>query len=140
MLDFFMEKILLPACMVLMFGCFVALIYEVYQELKPPSITEGRVTELEHLPESEDVVLMPIVISTGKTTSTMMVPTYIHNPESFRVVIKDGDKTEDFYVDKKTYKQLKIGYRFRAEGDVKDERPEETRDATDAEIKKMEEK
>lgn len=138
-MDFFLDKIFLPFLVVILVFCFVGLGYGLYSEFKPPTITEGVVTKLEYFPEDSSVIMMPMVISTGKTTTTVMTPTYVHHPESFRVVIKNGKETEDFYVDKKTYKQLKVGVRYRADDDAENTRPENTRDATDAEKKRMEE-
>lgn len=138
-MDFFLEKIFLPFLFAILVLCFAGLGYFLYLELKPPTITEGVVTKLEYFPEDSSVIMMPMVISTGKTTTTVMTPTYVHHPESFRVVIKNGKEIEDFYVDKKTYEQLKVGVRYRAEDDAENTRPENTRDATDAEKKRMEE-
>lgn len=135
----FLEKVFFPLFVGIMLLCIAGLGYGIYLELKPPTITEGVVTKLEHFPEDSDVIMMPMVISTGKTTTTIMTPTYVHHPESFRVVIKNGKETEDFYVDKKTYKQLKVGVRYRAQDNAENTRPENTRDATDAEKKRMEE-
>jgi len=136
--DFFFMKIFIPFAVLLLILCVFGLGYAIYDEYRPPTITEGIVTELEYMPEDNDVIMMPIVISNGKTTTTMMTPTYIHHDEAFRVVIKDGKETEDFYVDKKTYKQLKVGIRYRAGNDVENTRPETSRDASEEEQKRME--
>lgn len=137
MIDFIGEKILIPLSFILIFVAVGMLIYGIYDELRPPEIIEGKITKLEFLPESEKAVLTPLVISSGKTVTTSMIPTYIHNPASYRVVIENGNKSEDFFVKKSVYKKLKIGYRFRVDDDTTNKRPEISRDATDNEIKRM---
>lgn len=139
-MEFFIEKIVLPFLGLLLLLMIVGLIVGFYQEMQPPEIVDGKVVELEHLKESQDLVMVPLVMNTGNTTTTILQPTYIHYPETFRVKIENGDKQEEFYVNKETYEELSIGNRFKYEPEtVKRHRPEESRDATDAEIKKMEE-
>lgn len=112
----------------------------IYVETRPPSITEGYITELNHEEEHSDLVMIPMTITTGKTSTTIMQPTYNYYPESFEVVIEDGEEKEDFYVEKSVFRKLKIGDRFRFDdGSMKNNRPKESRDATPEEEKKMEE-
>lgn len=138
--DWFFENVIPALLIIMVITMVVAIGYEIYEEFRPPEIVDGRVVELEYLKEREQLTYIPLTISSGKTTSVIMQPTYIHYPETFRVKIENGDKQEEFYVNKKTYKSLNIGNRFKYEPEtVKRHRPEESRDATEAEIKKMEE-
>lgn len=112
----------------------------IYVETRPPNTTEGYITELNHEEAHSDLVMIPMTIISGKIMTTIMQPTYNYYPESFEVVIEDGEDKEDFYVKKNVFKKLKIGDRFRFDdGSMKNNRPKESRDATPEEEKEMEE-
>ena len=93
-----------------------------------PSITEGEVYAKEYREAHARVSVFPIVISSGKTTTTTMVPYVITYPERFVIFIKayqEGEwKTEDFYVSEETYDSVNIGDMFlydKNRGDLQDE-------------------
>lgn len=136
--DDFIGNTILLICYVLMAGLIFTLGVGIYEELRPPHITDGVITELNHEEEYSEVILMPMSISNGNSTTTIMQPTYIHYPETFEVVIENGDKKEDFYIKEKAFKNLKVGERFKFDGDtMKNKRPKETRDATPEEEKQL---
>ena len=92
------------------------------------TITEGEVYEKEYREEYTTVMMLPLVISNGKTTSTIMVPYFIRYPDRYVIFIKayqdDEWKTEDFYVSKEVYDSINIGDMFlydEERGDLQDE-------------------
>jgi hypothetical protein len=91
-------------------------------------ITEGEVYEKEYREATTTMSVFPLVISNGKTTTTTMIPYFIHYPERYVIHIKafvDAEwVTEDFYVSKEVYDSVNIGDMFAFDeerGDLKDE-------------------
>ena len=91
-------------------------------------ITEGEVYEKEYREEYTTIMMLPMVISNGKSTTTTMVPYFIHYPERYVIFIKayqdEEWKTEDFYVSKEVYDSTNIGDMFlydEERGDLQDE-------------------
>ena len=91
-------------------------------------ITEGEVYEKEYREAHTTVMMLPLVISNGKTTKTTMIPYLVHYPDRYVIFIKayqdDEWKTEDFYVSKEVYDSIKIGDMFlydEERGDLQDE-------------------
>lgn len=91
-------------------------------------ITEGEVYEKEHREAFTTVSVLPLVISNGKSTTTIMVPYVIHYPDRYVIHIKDfqGEEwvTEDFYVSKDVYDTINVGDMFEYDeerGDLQDE-------------------
>lgn len=81
----------------------------------------GNVVEMWHEPESNYMMLMPLVISTGKTTSTMMIPYFVHDNEDWCIKVTgigtDGDTiTRTYYVDAMAFDTLSIGKFICVEG------------------------
>lgn len=80
------------------------------------TITEGEVYKKEYRPAFTTVMMLPLVHSNGKTTTTTMVPYIIYYPDRYVVFIKafvnNEWKTEDYYVPKDTYDTLNIGDMF----------------------------
>lgn len=133
------DKLMFGFIGLILAGCMVMIVIVIYQETRPPNITEGYITELNHEEAHSDLVMIPMTITTGKTSTTIMQPTYNYYPESFEVVIEDGEEKEDFYVEKNVFKKLKTGDRFRFDDEsMKNNRPKESRDATPEEEKEME--
>ena len=73
-------------------------------------------------------MMLPLVISTGKTTTTTIIPYTIYYPERYAIYIKafDGEQwiTEDFYVVKDVFDQISVGNMFEydeSRGDLTDE-------------------
>ena len=91
-------------------------------------ITEGEVYEKEYREAHTTVMMLPLVISNGKTTKTTMIPFLVHYPDRYVIFIKayqDKEwKTEDFYVSKEIYDSINIGDMFlydEERGDLQDE-------------------
>ena len=91
-------------------------------------ITEGEVYEKEYREAHTTVMMLPLVISNGKTTKTTMIPFLVHYPDRYIIFIKayqdEEWKTEDFYVSKEVYDSIKIGDMFlydEERGDLQDE-------------------
>ena len=92
------------------------------------AIIEGEVYEKEYREAYTTVMMLPLVISNGKTTSTIIVPYFVHYPDRYVVFIKayqdEEWKTEDFYVSKEVYDSINIGDMFlydEERGDLQDE-------------------
>lgn len=91
-------------------------------------ITEGEIYKKEYREEHNTVMMLPLVRSNGKTTSTVFVPYFIHYPERYVIYIRAYQNeewvTEDFYVSKEVYNTVNIGDMFLYDedrGDLKDE-------------------
>lgn len=91
-------------------------------------ITHGEVYKKEYRDAYTTVMMIPLVISTGKTTTTTMIPYTVHYPERYVIHIKDFDGkewiTEDFYVTKDVFDQVSVGNMFEydeSRGDLTDE-------------------
>ena len=74
----------------------------------------GNIVEKEYHPAWTQVMFIPIIISDGKTTSTMMIPYFVWHNESWSIDVegkgtKGSIMTETFYVDKLAYDTSKIG-------------------------------
>jgi hypothetical protein len=92
------------------------------------AITEGEVYEKEYREAHTTVMMLPLVISNGKTTTTTMMPYFVHYPDRYVIFIKayqdEEWKTEDFYVSKEIYESINIGDMFlydEERGDLQDE-------------------
>ena len=91
-------------------------------------ITHGEVYKKEYRRAYTTVMMLPLVISTGKVTTTTIFPYTVHYPERYVIHIKDfnGEEwiTEDFYVSKDTFDQVSVGHMFEydeSRGDLTDE-------------------
>ena len=91
-------------------------------------ITEGEVYKKEYREEHTTVMMLPLVISNGKTTTTTMIPYLVHYPDRYVIFIKayqdEEWKTEVFYVSKENYDNINIGDMFiydEERGDLQDE-------------------
>ena len=76
-------------------------------------LEEGDVVEKWYEPTHTYVALMPLIISNGKTTTTMMIPYVITDYEDWCVKIKgkykEEERIETIYVSRKQYECLSIG-------------------------------
>ena len=76
-------------------------------------IEQGVVFKKEYKPAFTTIMFIPMVISTGKGTTTVSVPYTYHYPERWVIYIQDevnGELvTEDFYVSQEFYNQVNIG-------------------------------
>ena len=74
----------------------------------------GNVVEKWHEPESHYMMLMPMTISTGKSTTTMIIPYYIHDNEDWCIKVtgigvKGDTITRTYYVDEMAFDTLSVG-------------------------------
>ena len=74
----------------------------------------GEVVAMNIEPESNQLVLIPMTISTGKTTTTIMQQYWIFDDEDFVLTIRGHDEdgeivTENWYVTKAEYEKTAIG-------------------------------
>lgn len=79
-------------------------------------LEEGEVVGKHYEPYNEYIMMMPITISTGKTTSTMMIPYFIQDNEDFVLHVKGEykgkERIEEVYVSKACYTQMQNGDRW----------------------------
>ena len=118
--------------------CIVCLVLAISFFGCAKTITEGEVYEKEYKKASIMTIMQPVIISNGKTTTTMMIPYMIRYPDRYVIRIKayceDRWETEDFYVSKSVYDEINIGdmFYFDAErGDLDDEPYTKTRKRSD---------
>lgn len=92
-----------------------------------PSLKEGEIRTKELHPEHTQIILMPLTISTGKTTTTTMVPMFFYYPESYSIDIRkfDGKKWREatWWVNRSTYEQAVVGGYYKVQKDDLDEQP-----------------
>ena len=93
-----------------------------------PKITSGEVYEKEYREAFTTVSFYPLIISNGKTTTTIMVPYTVYYPERWVIFIKSFEDgkwlTEDFYVSEAVYNSINIGDMFEYDanrGDLEEE-------------------
>ena len=80
-------------------------------------LTEGEVYDKEFEEATTQVMLIPIVISTGKTTTTSVVPYVYYYPDRWIIRIRepngDGTYTTDrYYTTKEIFDSVNIGDTF----------------------------
>lgn len=81
-------------------------------------ITEGYVYYKEFRQEKTTVMIIPMVISNGKSCTTMMIPMVHRYPDRWVIFIKAYNEekkafeTEDFYVTEEVYNNINIGDYF----------------------------
>jgi NADPH-dependent 2,4-dienoyl-CoA reductase/sulfur reductase-like enzyme len=90
------------------------------------SVTEGEIVEKWYEPENSYVAIMPMMISNGKTTTTMMIPYYIYDGEDYCIKIKGIDKkgkerTKTLYVRRERWQDLDKGQYFCIDGDCSED-------------------
>jgi hypothetical protein len=95
-----MKKLLLTLSLIVLLSC--------------EKLQYGNVIEREYHPEYTSTMLLPMVVSTGKTTTIIMIPYFVHHNESWSIDVKGtGVKghtlTRTFYIDKLAFDTTKIG-------------------------------
>ena len=94
-------------------ACLLAILCCVLCLTSCNKLEEGVVVAKWYEPTHTYVALMPLVISNGKTTTTMMIPYVITDYEDWCVKIKgkykDEERIETIYVSQKLYEYLSIG-------------------------------
>lgn len=86
-----------------------------------PKLQEGEVYEKNFIPEHTDHLILPLVISNGKTTNVIMLPVRRHYPDQYEICIKavqyDEWITATYYVTEEVYSTVDVGDYFRYEKD-----------------------
>ncbi len=86
-----------------------------------PKLQEGEVCEKNFTPAHTDYLIVPLVISNGKTTNVIMLPVRRKYPDQYAISIKavqdDEWITETFYVTQDVYDAVEIGGYFRYDAD-----------------------
>ena len=78
-------------------------------------IKEGEIFSKEFTPAHTAILLMPVVVSNGKTCTTTMVPMCFYYPDSYSVAIKNYNReakkkdTRIVYIEKQVYDKVNIG-------------------------------
>jgi len=79
-------------------------------------LEKGEVIGRHYEPTTQDMLILPLVISTGKTTTTMMIPYYVTDYEDYVLHIKGVHKGKEIiervYVTKECYNNLKDGAKW----------------------------
>lgn len=80
-------------------------------------LTEGEVYDKEFRSASTQVMMIPIVISNGKTTTTSIIPYMYYYPDRWIIRIREpnGDgtyMTDEYYTTKEIYDSVNIGDTF----------------------------
>lgn len=79
-------------------------------------ITEGEVYEKEYREAHTSLMMLPLVVSNGKTTTTTIVPYIVYYPDRYvihiRAFVDNEWVTEDFYVSEEVYNSINIGDMF----------------------------
>lgn len=82
-------------------------------------LTEGEVYEKNFTEAHSQVLMLPLVHSTGKSMYTTMIPYIRYYPDTYSIGIRDfqDDKwvTETYYVSEEVYNEVEIGDMFKYE-------------------------
>lgn len=94
-----MKKILLLVMVLLLSGC--------------NKLEEGNIIEMEYNEPYTQLMFIPIIVSSGNSTTTMIVPFYVFHPEKWKIKI-EGDyngetRSETYYISEQRYNELNIG-------------------------------
>lgn len=94
-----------------------------------PKINEGEVYEKEHHPACTTIIIMPVVISAGKTFRTILMPIPFFYPEKWHISYKAFNEKENrwdtatVWVNKSVFDAVEIGHWYKRTKDDLDERP-----------------
>lgn len=111
-------------------------------------LTKGEVIDKEYNPAYRQLVLMPVHIYNGKTSTMIMVPYWIFHEENWKIEIKciekDCNTKQTYYITEKLYNEIKIGdiYEYNEKTDLKKEPTFKTKekDITQEQLEQYEEK
>ena len=102
-------------------------------------ITQGEVKSKEFIPAHNQIMMVPIVHSDGRTSyTTWMYYTYYY-PDTYTITIEKWDKKEGknrqarYEVTKEVYDAVSVGAEFSYEKDMKPKDPEYIREPTTSE-------
>jgi hypothetical protein len=88
-----------------------------------PSLKEGEIYNKEFYPAETVMIMMPIVISTGRTCITMIIPMWFYYPDRWSINIRKFDgkewRTAQWWIDQNTFNMAQIGGMFKyKDGDL----------------------
>lgn len=80
-------------------------------------LTEGEVYDKEFMPSRTQVVMVPMVISNGKTSTTTIIPYVYFYPDRWLIRIREPNAdgtyvTDEYYTSKEVYASVNIGDTF----------------------------
>jgi hypothetical protein len=95
-------------------------------------ITSGEVIEKSFTPAHSSVMMIPVVRTIGKVTSTTIIPYVYHYSDRYIVKIsgynKDGERdTASYRVEKAVFETVELGDEFEYVDEMKPDYPEYTR-------------
>ena len=80
-------------------------------------LEEGTVVNKHYEPMEQNLIVMPLIISNGKTTTTMMIPYFITDNEDYvlhiKGIYKGEEVIEQVYTSKEYYEQMQNGDRWK---------------------------
>lgn len=97
-------------------------------------ITSGEVVKKSFTPAHSEVRMIPIVISNGKSVTTIIVPYLYHYSDCWKITIAAWDEKEKkmqtatYRVNEDVYESVKIGDEFVYKKDMQPTDPEYTRE------------
>ena len=97
-------------------------------------ITQGEVVGKEFKEAHTQIMMIPIIHSNGKTTSTQIIPYIYYYPDTWKITIQKWDEDNKemlqatWRVTKDVYDVVNIGDEFVYEDDMQPEEPEYTRE------------
>lgn len=91
-------------------------------------VTYGEIINKEHNEPYRQLLMLPVHISNGKTSTTILVPYWIFHEENWKIEIKGKNKdgkidTETYYITEDLYDNISIGdmYEYREKFDTTEE-------------------
>ena len=96
-------------------------------------ITEGEVIEKEFTPAHNTLMVLPLTVFNGKTTTVISVPYMYHYSDKWEITIQDWDKKENkmvtatYRVTEEVYNVVEIGDGFIYDEEFEPNCPEYTR-------------
>lgn len=95
-------------------------------------ITEGEVVSKQYTPAHNQVVVVPIVHSNGKTSYTTFIPFIYHYADKWTVTIRDyvdeEEKRATYRVTENVYDSVEVGMEFVYDENMAPNEPEYTRE------------
>ena len=93
---------------IILFLCFVSFITSC-----SPRISEGEIINKQFSPAYTQILVLPVFLYTGKTSTVIFLPMFIAHPDSYRINIKafnDNEwKERTLYLSKEVYEKVSIG-------------------------------
>lgn len=84
-------------------------------------LTEGEVYEKNFTEAHDELLMLPVIISDGKSSHTQLIPIWNHYPDTYEICIKafqDGEwVTAKYYVSESVYDATEIGAIFKYDKD-----------------------